>query len=127
MLINLGLAAQYERDAERARSSFRQSLTLALEIGHLVLEVDALAYLAGATGALGHPKRATRLFGAAEASCDTHGCGLQSGDLPEQERSRASVCEQRDDATFNALWAEGKAMSLEEAIAYSMEEPVSDE
>jgi hypothetical protein len=127
VLINLGLTAQYEGDAERARSLFRQSLTLALKIGHLVVKVDALAYLAGATGALGYLKRAARLFGAAEALYDTYGFSLQSGDLPEWERSRASVYEQLDEATFNALCAEGKAMSLEEAIAYSMEEPVSDQ
>ncbi len=126
VLINLGLTSQYEGDAERARSLFRQSLTLALQIGHLVLKVDALAYLAGATGALGYLKRAARLFGAAEALHDTYGFSLQSGDLPEWERSRASVYEQLDEAAFNALCAEGKAMSLEEAIAYSMEEPVSD-
>jgi predicted ATPase/DNA-binding CsgD family transcriptional regulator len=127
VLIDLGLAAQYEGDAERARALFRQGLTLAVEIGHLVLKVDALAYLAGATGALGRLKRAARLFGAAEAFYDAYGFSLQAGDLPEWKRSRASVCEQLDEATFNALCAEGKAMSLDEAITFSLEEPVSDE
>lgn len=126
VLINLGLAAQNEGDATRAEALFKQSLTLALEIRHLVLKVDDLAYLAGAAEALGHLKRAARLFGAADALYDAYGFSLQSGDLPAWEHSRASVREQLDEATFNALWAEGKAMSLEEAIAYALEEPVSD-
>ncbi len=41
--------------------------------------------------------------------------------LAEFERNLASVKEQLDGATFEAAWAEGQAMSLEEAIAYAME------
>jgi predicted ATPase len=125
-LINLGLIAQREEEAEHAQALLQQCLTLALEMGHRVLKVDTLAYLAGAAGALGHLKRAARLFGAAEALYNMHGFSHQAADMPEFERSRASVREQLDEATFNALWAEGQAMRLEEAIAYALEEPASD-
>jgi non-specific serine/threonine protein kinase len=126
ILINLGLTAQLEGDAERAQALFKQVLTLALELNHLVLKVDTLAYLAGAAGELRHLRRAARLFGAVEALYDTYGFSLQSGDLPVWQRSRAGVIEKLDETTFESLWAEGQAMNLEEAIAYALEEHVSD-
>lgn len=125
VMVNLGLAAQHEGGAERAHALFQQSLTLALEIRHLVLKVDSIAYSAGASGALGHLKRAAKLFGAAESLYDTYGFGMQAGDLPEWESIRAAVREQLNEATFNAQLEDGQAMSLEEAIAYALEEPVS--
>jgi non-specific serine/threonine protein kinase len=121
LLINLGLVAQHEGDSERAQALFRQILTMALEIGHMVLKVDTLAYLAGATGALGHLKRAARLFGAAEALYNTHGFSLQGGDMPEFERNKASVLQQMGPDAFEAAWTQGQAMSVEEAIAYALE------
>jgi len=36
------------------------------------------------------------------------------------------VIEKLDETTFESLWAEGQAMNLEEAIAYALEEHVSD-
>jgi hypothetical protein len=36
----------------------------------------------------------------------------------------AAVRAQLDDATFAAAWAEGQAMSLEQAVAYALAEPV---
>jgi predicted ATPase/DNA-binding CsgD family transcriptional regulator len=127
LLINMALVAQYDGDAERARTLMMESLTLALETSYLVLKVDCLAYLASVTGALGQFRRAARLFAAAETLYDTYGFNIQSSDLPDWERSRANVREQLDEATFNALRAEGQAMDLEEAIAYALEQPTSDE
>ena len=127
VLINLGLTAQQGGDAERAQALLQQSLTLALEIEHLVLKVDTLAYLAGPANALGHLERAARLIGAAEGLYNIHGFSFQGGDMPEFERGKANVREQLDEATFKAFWAEGQAMSLEQAIAYAQEEPASDD
>jgi hypothetical protein len=43
---------------------------------------------------------------------------------PEQEeygRAVAAVREQLDAATFTTVWTEGRAMTLEQAIAYALE------
>lgn len=120
-MTNLGLTSQQEGDAERAQALLLQSLKLALEMRHLVLKVDSLAYLASAAEAVSRLKRAARLFGASEALHKTHGFNLQAGDMPEFERSRASVREQLGKSTFKALWTKGQTMSLEEAIAYALE------
>ena len=124
-LINLGLVDQREGEAERAQALFMESLTLAMEIRHLVLKVDALAYLASAVGASGHLRHAARLFGAAEVLYDRYGFGHQAGDLPEWERSREKVREQLGEVTFETAWAEGQAMTLDEAIACALEESAS--
>jgi predicted ATPase/DNA-binding CsgD family transcriptional regulator len=125
-LINIGLVAQLNGDAVQAHALMLESLSLAVDIRHLVLRVDSLGYLASVSEALGWPKRAARLFGAVEALQKTYGFRAQSGDLPGWERSRARVREQLDEATFEALLAEGQAMSLEEGIAYALEKPGSD-
>jgi tetratricopeptide (TPR) repeat protein len=127
LLINIGLVERHSGEAERARTLLMESLRLGLEIKHQVLQVHVLAYLAGVTETLGLLKRAARLFGAAEALNDTYGFSIQGGDLPDWERSRARVREQLDETTFDVLWAEGQAMSLEEANSYALEEAVSDE
>jgi len=44
-----------------------------------------------------------------------------AGDL-EFERNLAIAREQVDEATFDAAWAEGRAMSLEQAIEYALAE-----
>ena len=51
-----------------------------------------------------------------------HGFVLHTIYMLEYERSRARVREQLDRATLDTLWAEGRAMSLKEAIAYALEE-----
>jgi non-specific serine/threonine protein kinase len=125
-LVDIGLVAQQGGDPERAQALLVEGLTVALEIRHLVMKVDGLGYLASVSLALGQPKRSVRLFGAVESLHDTYGFTAQIGDLPDWERSMARVREQLDQSTFDVLWAEGQAMSLEEAIAYALEEPSTD-
>ncbi len=71
--------------------------------------------LAGVASAQGQAARAARLFGAA------------GGDPPpipahrhEWERNMAAVRAQLDEEAFAAAWAEGRAMALEQAIAYAL-------
>ena len=72
--------------------------------------------LAGVAGAQGQPERAARLFGATEALHNTTGLQLEPVDQIQQDRNIAVARAQLDAATFAAAWAEGQAMSLEQAI-----------
>jgi hypothetical protein len=81
-----------------------------------------LAGLAGPISARGDPERAARLLGASEALLETIGVGLQCSDQFEVDRYEAAVREQLDQATFEAAWAEGRAMSLEQAVTSALEE-----
>ena len=43
-------------------------------------------------------------------------------DRAEYDCAIAAACIQLDDATFAAAWAAGRAMTLEQAIAYALDE-----
>jgi non-specific serine/threonine protein kinase len=126
LYINLAFLALREGEARRAQDILEESLTLALDIGHTAYVADKLSALAGAAVALGHPGRAARLSGAAEALYERQGFEPQAGDKPEFDRYQAAAREQLDEVTFETAWAEGRAMNLDEAISYALEEAPSD-
>ena len=66
--------------------------------------------------------RAARLLGAVEAFCASSGSPLHSYARLKYDRVVAAVRAQLDEAAFEAAWAEGRAMSLEQAVAYALEE-----
>ncbi len=123
---NLGYLAQYQGDLERAGEHFRQALRVSLDIDHDQSIAWALASLGGAVGELGHPGRAARLLGAARGLMDAKGFRPQISDLPDYERAEAAIHEQLGEEAFEAAQARGRAMSLEEAVAYALDdiEPV---
>jgi non-specific serine/threonine protein kinase len=122
MLHNLGFIAQHQGDHDRAEALFAEGLTLAQKIEFRFLAASCLAGLAGAVGAKGQPERATRLFGASEAIFDAMGAVPQPGDRPEYERNIAAVRDHLDEAAYEAARAEGRAMSMQQAVRYALAE-----
>ena len=91
--------------------------------------LEGLAWLAAQVGvAQGQrvegARRAARLFGAAEAWRATSGETLSLAEHSGHERYVAIAHAHLDEATWNAAWAEGWAMPLEQAVAYAREETV---
>jgi predicted ATPase/DNA-binding CsgD family transcriptional regulator len=122
MLGNLGYIAYHQGDYERAEALTMEALNL-LRGGRLEYHIAiSMAMLAGPVGAQGQPERAARLLGAGEVLLEAMGVGLQPADQLEADRYVAAVREQLDGATFEAAWAAGRAMSLEEAVAYALGE-----
>jgi hypothetical protein len=70
---------------------------------------------------MGQPVRAARLFGAAEGLRARIGAIGQPIERAVYADSVASVRTQLNQKTFAAAWAEGRAMTLEQAIAYALE------
>ncbi len=66
-------------------------------------------------------ERAARLVGAAEAQFEAIGAALWPADRLEHERTIDAVRTHLDEANWQAAWAEGRTMSLEQAIAYALE------
>jgi DNA-binding SARP family transcriptional activator len=75
----------------------------------------------------GRPVRAARLWGAAEALREQMGMLLSQFDLAHSgyERDLATVVSALDEASFDAAWAEGRAMSPEQVFEYALDEPAT--
>ena len=116
-LYNLGHVAHYQGDIRQAATYFKESLTLSQKMGDKRGIADGLAGLAGGAE---QPKRAARLFGAAETLYEESVVRLEYSDQIEYDRNVAAVRAQLDEATFATAWAEGRVMTLEQAVDYAL-------
>jgi len=107
-----GEPEQGERDAHDA-------LAMAAEIEvHLVVP-DVLEYLATLAGDSGSHREAARLFGAAHGIRQPMGVVRFKVWDASYETAVAAVRDALGERDFDAAWAEGAALSIEEAIAYT--------
>jgi len=125
MLSNLAFIAQHEGDYKHSRDLFHRGLLLARETNFKLDMASSLAFIAGTSSETGQPERAVRLHGASEAALERMGAFHQPADKLEVDRNIARVRAQLDEATFAAAWAEGRAMTLEQAVAYALDETSS--
>src|SRR5205085_12510285 len=84
---------------------------------------DSIAQLAAALGAQGHAVDAARLYGAAEILRESIGTSVAPADLPEYERQIANARALLDPSAWEAVWAEGRALTMEQALAYALQLP----
>jgi tetratricopeptide (TPR) repeat protein len=121
-LYNLAGTAQAQGDWERARRLYREGLTLAEELGDRTNLAYCLEGLAGVAGARGEPERAARLFGAAEALLETVGVARYPyvPDRTAYQRWVAAARAQLAESGFATAWAEGRAMTVDQAIAHAV-------
>jgi tetratricopeptide (TPR) repeat protein len=122
MYANLGFVAYQEGDYERARELTAASMRPMVDIGLKQLVISGLAGLAGSLAKLGEPKKAARLLGASDGLMAEMGFDHQPSDLPEILKYTADIKSHLDEATFEAAYAEGQAMTLEQAVAYALED-----
>jgi tetratricopeptide (TPR) repeat protein len=126
ILHNLAYVVLRQGDGQQAAASFGESLVLYQDLKrkHGVIEcLIGLACVAAAT--VGEQpataERAARLFGAAEGLFESTGGGLAAADQAEYDRYLTLAREQLDESAFGAAWAEGRAMTMEQAVAYALE------
>jgi predicted ATPase/DNA-binding SARP family transcriptional activator len=115
-LHNLGHVALYQQNYQQAGSRFRESLARFQELGSKRCIALCLAGLAGLASTTGQPERAVRLFGAAQALLEGIGAELEPADRAGYERTRAAAYVQLDETAVDAAYAEGCAMTLEQAV-----------
>jgi len=121
-LANLAFVAYDEGDYKRGRELAISILKQRMEIGWVEWALVGLMVLAGPLGKLGQPEKAARLLGASKTMMAEMGMYYQSGDQPEVDKYIADVRSQLDEATFNAAYAGGEAMTMDQAIAYAVGE-----
>ena len=120
-LDNLAWAALVRGDHERARALHEETLALCRELGDRLIGSESMEGLACAAAARGEAERSARLFGAAEA------LGYQQAPAERalREPYLAAARSMLEEAAWEAAWAEGRAMTFEEAVAYALEEPAN--
>jgi non-specific serine/threonine protein kinase len=121
--LNLAFVAQHDGDHTRAIDLARQGLLLAQEMNNRLEVCRSLATLAGSIGASGQPERAACLFGASETVIGSMGAFHVPEDIREYNQNIADLRAQLDEATFEAAWAKGRKMTLEQAVKDALEEP----
>jgi DNA-binding CsgD family transcriptional regulator len=117
-LLTLGDLARAQRDVRAALAWYRQALHLYPQLGRRVAAI-ALRRYAGACAAAGQQVRAARLFGALSTYGDQpderlaiyRGLGFDDSD---------ALRTMLGDAALAAAWAEGRAMTLEQAIEHAL-------
>jgi predicted ATPase/DNA-binding SARP family transcriptional activator len=120
VLTDLGDVAHTQGDDERAMAFYRESLGLLRETGGPHYICKCLEGAAGMAGIQGRPEQAARLFGAVERLRDSTATPIRPVDRVTYHRLVDTTRAQLDDKTFAAAWAEGRAMTLEQAIAYAL-------
>lgn len=120
-LSDLGRVAQAQGDYAVAWHFYRESLTIRQELHdrRTALSLEAFAGLAADQG---RSERAARLMGAAAARRGAIGLALTPECSAEHHRRLDAVRDALGQEAFSRAWAEGEAMTLEEAIAHALEE-----
>jgi predicted ATPase/DNA-binding SARP family transcriptional activator len=121
-LDNLGWAALLQGDHKRAKTTYEECLTLCKELGERMTAAESLEGLACLAGTEGEAERAARLFGAAEALREAVGYQHTPEEEALGEPYLATTRSRLDEATWEVSWAEGRAMSMEQAIEYALSE-----
>jgi non-specific serine/threonine protein kinase len=125
----LATLAQAEGDHERARNLLEEGLIVSAELGNEADVAHCLEGLGSIAGAEGRIARAARLWGAEEALLEKIEAAVYTY-VPDRShhRSRVAAAQARlGEEAWDAAWAEGRAMSLEQAIEYALERPSTPE
>jgi predicted ATPase/DNA-binding XRE family transcriptional regulator len=120
-LASLGSMACEAGEHARASRLYEESLELGgrrMGLNHTILVcLEGLARVAVAQGRM---QRAARLCGAAAALREDRGWPLPPAKRVEHERTTAAAREALGEEAFEAAWAEGHAMPLEDAITVAL-------
>jgi tetratricopeptide (TPR) repeat protein len=116
-LLGLGDLACLEGDYAAARTLYQQALTLQRDQNDRSGIAASLEGLAAVCQAQGQPERGVRLLGAAEALCERVGVPLPPIKQANYDLIVAAGRAALGEEAFAAVWADGRAMSLDQAVA----------
>jgi hypothetical protein len=105
---------------ERALKLYAESLVLSRDFG-IKLAIQGCFYgMASVSASLGQSERAARLFAAAEVVREGIAYALPGPDRNEFQDTIGAIRAKIGDTAFTAASAEGRAMTLEQAIEYAL-------
>jgi predicted ATPase len=120
-LFNLGAAVLQLGRHREALSHFRESIALSREMEDKEDLAWCLEGFAALAAAEENPERAARLLGAADALLDAMGGEFKPFERRLHEETVAATRSRLAPHSFDAMRAEGKSLSLEQAAEYALE------
>ena len=121
-LCNLGWIALLQDDLSRAADHYRESLSRSWDTGVNPVVQRTLEGFACLAGAKGEAERAARLWGAAQALHETKGIPRDPDFLAEADARISAVRSGMGEQAWEEAWRKGRAMTLDEAVSYALEE-----
>jgi predicted ATPase/DNA-binding XRE family transcriptional regulator len=117
----LGYIALHQDDLVNMKTFFEESLLLFAKIADIFGIASTLNGLAAGAVAQGYLDRAVRLFAATEGLLQMAGMSLSPDLRVEYVQGLAVIRSQLDITVFSTVWAEGRAMTLEQAIEFALQ------
>ena len=118
---SLGYIAQHEEDFELAESQFRKSLTMFRRLGNRRGMAECMAGLAGLKARQGNAEWGAVMLSAAESVLKVTGGAWWPADRLEVEANQALLRSALSEAELAAAEKKGRAMTLEQALAFASE------
>ena len=122
VLCNLGWMALLQNELGRAAELYRESLSLSWDSGLNRIVQSALEGFACVTGAQGEKERAARLWGAAQVLHEAKGIPRDTDFLAEADTRISAVRSGFGEQAWEEGLHNGRAMMLDEAVYYALEE-----
>jgi predicted ATPase/class 3 adenylate cyclase len=124
-LCNLGWMALLQKDLGRAADLYEESLVLAWDNGMKPIVLPTLEGYACVAGAQGEAQRAAQLWGAAQTLHEAKGIPRDTDWLAEADSRISEVRSGLGEQAWEEALRKGRAMTLEEAVAYARGEEAS--
>jgi predicted ATPase/class 3 adenylate cyclase len=105
----------------QAKPLYHETLLEWQRLGHRAAVAHELECLAIIAKAQEEDQRAARLFGAAEILRENINIPMMPTERPEYEREVNDLRDNMDEAAFAKAWAEGRALTMEQALALALE------
>lgn len=115
-LCALAKVVAIQGDHTTARALYEESLSIA-RVGHKLNIASGLEGLASVVATHGEPTWAVRLWGAAETLRDVMEAPMATVERPAYEQALAVARLKLGERVFASVWAEGRTMSPEQALA----------
>ena len=121
-LYSLGMLALHRNKYPLAMRHFTEYFHTARGSYEKITACDFLIGSAAISAGMNQPERAAKLYGAAQPLFETTDYRIPPFDRAEFDRHIQIARDQLGDAKFKALAAEGRAMTLEQAVEYALED-----
>ena len=115
-LFHLARVSNLQKDYEGAYVLYKESYAIASEMDNKLLIASCLEGLASLAVAQGEPTKSAHLWGAAESLREAIEAPIPAIEREDNEHSIATARTHLGEQAFDAAWAEGRTMTLEQVL-----------